>query len=265
LNDLDKARAIATKMQFWLSQNDALKDDRSSGYARFKGQWLNSTGKIAEAEGHKTDAIAYYTQAIATGAVDPDAAKHSRALWDELGGTEQGWNFATARPLRPKPPSPAPTGANVISRLGGWNEVGKPLPAMNLHDVAGATWTLQNFQGKRTFINVWATWCSPCQEELPHLQKLYELAKDRDDIQVVTLNIDADPGLVQPFLAANHYTFPVVMSAGPYVGSFTGPVTVPQNWLVDPVPVLLKKSLGFDIGNANWPADMLENLARTSK
>ena len=76
---------------------------------------------------------------------------------------------------------------------------------------------------------VWATWCGPCRDELPSVQKLYDLVKNRSDIQVITFNADQDPGLVEPFLAANHFSFPVLMSALDYAaGQAVGEVGIPS-------------------------------------
>jgi thiol-disulfide isomerase/thioredoxin len=62
----------------------------------------------------------------------------------------------------------------------------------------------------RLLINVWATWCGPCQAELPKLEKLYEKVKDRSDLQILTLTIDEDLGAVAPFMKEKGYTFPVL-------------------------------------------------------
>jgi cytochrome c biogenesis protein CcmG/thiol:disulfide interchange protein DsbE len=67
---------------------------------------------------------------------------------------------------------------------------------MNLQDMLGKSWTLASLKGKSTFVTVWATDCAPCMEELPDVQKLYELSLKHDGIQVITLNVDGNPGEV---------------------------------------------------------------------
>ncbi|HEV1284509.1 MAG TPA: hypothetical protein VNU44_04335 [Bryobacteraceae bacterium] len=79
---------------------------------------------------------------------------------------------------------------------------------------------------------------------------------------MITLNFDEDPGLVEPFLAAYHYTFPVLMSAGRYAaGHVAGELGIPQNWLVDPTVILREKSVGFDSTIPDWSTAMLDKLA----
>jgi len=257
LKDLDKARGAIATMQKWVDDNQSLEDKPSSGFSRWRGMWLNSAGKLAEAEGRKLDAIAFYTKAIGERAQDPDMAKHARALWDEMGGTKEGWDSLTTK-------KPVPARRPVVStayQFAPWKDFEKSLPEMDLRDAAGKTWTLASFQGKTTIIALWATYCSPCRDELPGVQRLYQLIKDRADIQIVTLNLDPDPGLVEPFLAANHYTFPVLMDAERYAGSLaTGSLAIPQNWLVDRRMILRQKSEGFDDKIPDWPGAMLQKL-----
>jgi thiol-disulfide isomerase/thioredoxin len=189
---------------------------------------------------------------------DPDRAKRIRPLWDETGGSAEGWAIATARMPAPaeRPPSTAPP--RVALDFNPWVKVGFALPELKLRDLAGKTWTLADLKGKTTFVNVWATWCGPCRDELPQLQKLYEAVRDRGDVQVITLNIDENPGEVEPYMRANHYSFPALLLGRSYAES-AGPIAIPQNWLVDASGTILQKSGGFD-GQADWPKRMLERL-----
>lgn len=69
--------------------------------------------------------------------------------------------------------------------------VGRPSPMFKGVDVNGKEMTLRNFRGKYVYIDMWATWCGPCQKELPFLKKLEEKYKGRN-IAFVGLSIDQD-------------------------------------------------------------------------
>ena len=69
--------------------------------------------------------------------------------------------------------------------------VGKPSPDFKGVDVNGKQMSLKDFRGKYVYIDMWATWCGPCQKELPYLKKLEEKYTGRN-ITFVGLSIDAD-------------------------------------------------------------------------
>ncbi len=69
--------------------------------------------------------------------------------------------------------------------------VGKPSPDFKGEDVNGKQMTLRDFRGKYVYIDMWATWCGPCQKELPFLKKLEEKFRGRN-IVFVGLSIDSD-------------------------------------------------------------------------
>ena len=55
-----------------------------------------------------------------------------------------------------------------------WSARDEEVAAFELGDLGGKTWTLASFAGKKVFVNLWATWCTPCRAELPYVQKLHE-------------------------------------------------------------------------------------------
>lgn len=69
--------------------------------------------------------------------------------------------------------------------------VGRPSPIFKGVDINGKEMSLRDFRGKYIYIDMWATWCGPCQKELPYLTKLEEKYKGRN-IVFVGLSIDQD-------------------------------------------------------------------------
>jgi thiol-disulfide isomerase/thioredoxin len=130
--------------------------------------------------------------------------------------------------------------------------------------LSGKTWRLKDLAGKKVFINVWATWCGPCQGELPHLQKFYEKVKDRSDIQVLTFNLDDDLGLVAPYMKEKGYTFPVLPAVSTVVTLLDG-FAIPQNWLIDPEGVWRWKQIGYGgASDGDFEQEMLARLGTMS-
>lgn len=123
-------------------------------------------------------------------------------------------------------------------------EMSKPLADFHLKDLSGKEWSLNSLKGKTVFINVWATWCTPCKWELPHIQKLFEQLKNRNDIKVVTFNIDEDPGLVAPYINKEEFSFPVIRAVD-YFFTFSDNNGIPTTWFVDRDGVIRKEERGF--------------------
>jgi thiol-disulfide isomerase/thioredoxin/outer membrane lipoprotein-sorting protein len=67
--------------------------------------------------------------------------------------------------------------------------VGQALPTIKLKDSAGKEASLQSFQGKPLLLDFWASWCAPCRESLPNLEKLYQENKEKG---LVLLSLDQD-------------------------------------------------------------------------
>ena len=76
----------------------------------------------------------------------------------------------------------------------------QPLPPLTFETLDGQPASLADFAGKVVVLNLWATWCAPCREEMPSLDRLQAQFADRD-LVVLTLSVDrAGPERVQKFL-----------------------------------------------------------------
>jgi thiol-disulfide isomerase/thioredoxin len=89
-------------------------------------------------------------------------------------------------------------------------KVGDPMPPISLPDLEGNIVDLAtNYRGKRVLINVWASWCGPCIEEMPELQR-FASAQGADGVQVVGLALDTVDG-VRDFLSRVPVSYPIVL------------------------------------------------------
>ncbi|MEA4932229.1 MAG: cytochrome c biogenesis protein/redoxin, partial [Lawsonibacter sp.] len=119
-----------------------------------------------------------------------------------------------------------------------------PAPDFTLMDQNGETHTLSDYRGKTVFLNFWATWCGPCQNELPDIQKLYEsYGSNEGDLVVLGVanpktedypnNQDKTQAEVEQFLQESGYTFPVVMDTTGEVLSAYGISAFPTTFMID--------------------------------
>lgn len=211
---------------------------------------LARRAEAAELQGHKLDALMLFRSAIDARERTPNGADAVKAgierLWGELGGTAGGLASFLEK-------AKAAEAASVS-----WERPKNPLPAFSNLDIEGKTWKLADFRGKALLINVWASWCGPCVQELPLLQKLYDDLKGRTDVALVTFNIDEDPSRAIRFMTDHKFTFPAILARETVEQMLPG-IRIPQNWFVDPSGKLQWQKIGFD-PEPNWRATILAKL-----
>lgn len=124
---------------------------------------------------------------------------------------------------------------------------GDPLPAIRLSDLDGNTVDLASIApGRPLLVNVWASWCGPCVEEMPELQR-YAQAQGQAGVQVVGLALDTPEG-VRDFLARIPVDYPILLETpGPadasvWLGNTRG--LLPYTVLVDARGRVVKQKLG---------------------
>lgn len=95
-----------------------------------------------------------------------------------------------------------------------------------------AAFELDSTAGRVVLVNFWATWCEPCEQELPAMQRLYERLP-RDRFELVAVSIDEEPEKIAGFVERYGLTFPIVMDPGKKVASAYQTMGVPESLLVD--------------------------------
>lgn len=197
--------------------------------------WLRA--EIAEVEKKPADALVFYLQAVSGLRSDENLLRSTREALKRLGASDQAL-ASLVPPKRVRPP--------VVSRPRPWTDIERQLPGASLEVAGGGRFMLaDDVKGKRTLVNVWATWCGPCVKELPELQKLHERIKGRSDVAIVAFNVDDNPGLVEPFLKENKYTFPVVYASAFWESLKLDDRGIPTNWIVDDKGVARAELRGF--------------------
>ncbi len=87
------------------------------------------------------------------------------------------------------------------------------LPAFALPDLAGKPVRLEDYRGKVTLVNFWASWCGPCRAEFPHMADLYR-SFGRDRFDIAAISDDVDSGKMRAFVAEFRPPFPILVGGG---------------------------------------------------
>jgi cytochrome c-type biogenesis protein len=112
--------------------------------------------------------------------------------------------------------------------------VGDPAPAYAARELSGADVSLVDLRGQVVLLNVWATWCVPCQEEMPALQRLYSEMKDRG-LVVLAVSVDQAGAneAVTRFTEELGIDFRVALDPALEVQRAFRTIGVPESFLID--------------------------------
>ena len=131
-------------------------------------------------------------------------------------------------------------------------------PPLQLEDLDGHAHTLHDYRGRVVVVNFWATWCPPCRDELPSLQRLWE-ALGPDGLVVLGVNVGEDADRIFFFTADYPVDFPLLLDRDATTID-TWPVRgIPTTFIIDPEGRIAYRAIGareFD------HPDILERLRR---
>jgi peroxiredoxin len=129
---------------------------------------------------------------------------------------------------------------------------GAPAPEMETLDLNGRTHRLSDYRGQVVLLNIWATWCAPCREEMPKLDRLYK-EKASEGLIVLGLSFE-ELDLQREFTAETKVSYPLLTKAGTIPEVFSTTARYPVNFLIDRQG-LLRSAPSTD--------EPFENLVRT--
>jgi peroxiredoxin len=121
-------------------------------------------------------------------------------------------------------------------------------PDFTLQDVEGNTVKAEDYLGKNPIlIDFWATWCNPCKQELPHLEKIYQTYKDKGLI-FMAISEDSPRSLskVKPYVKSKNFTGLVPLDPdGQVLRKFFGENTLPFTVLIDKTGKIARTFTGY--------------------
>lgn len=155
-----------------------------------------------------------------------------------------------------------PSGPALVENTPPLTQSGKALEIALPKYPGGEVFTLSAHRGKVVLLDVWATWCEPCADALPLYQDLATEFAARG-LEVFTINVDADPRPIAPFLAEAKVSLPVLLDPEARFAESTLKVKLmPTAFLIDKKGVVRFVHEGFDEGQlATWLSEIERLLA----
>ena len=122
--------------------------------------------------------------------------------------------------------------------------VGDLAPDFQLEDTKGNKVTLSDLRGKVVLVNFWATWCPPCIEEMPSMERLNEVIAG-DDFVMLAINTEENGRSVVPaFLEKTPYTFPILYDDKGVVQKSYGVFKFPESFIIRKDGTVAEKIIG---------------------
>lgn len=112
----------------------------------------------------------------------------------------------------------------------------------SLQDIDGESFELKNTKGHWVFLHFWASWCGPCKEEMPAVQRLADIMKD--DIKIVMINTAEDEDTIFTFLSAINVELNSLMDSDGLVTEVWKPRGLPTTFLINPKGEIKYQAIG---------------------
>jgi peroxiredoxin len=134
-------------------------------------------------------------------------------------------------------------------------------PDFDVPGIDGKRFRLADHRGKAVLVNFWATWCPPCLEEMPALERLWQRNR-QEAFVLVAVALDANTALVPPFASGHKLTFPVLLDPRMDVSNAYAVRALPTTVLIDRRGDVRAVALGPRVWDNDAAHALVRGLAR---
>jgi peroxiredoxin len=136
-----------------------------------------------------------------------------------------------------------------------------PAPPFTLTEIGGQSASLAQYKGQVVMLNFWATWCGPCQQEMPLLDQMYKKYKPAG-FTLIGVNVDKDAPPVKQLLDRKPVSFPVLLDPASQVSKAYHVDEMPSTVLIDRKGNVRFLHRGYKPGDENEYQDRIRQLIR---
>ena len=122
-------------------------------------------------------------------------------------------------------------------------KVGESAPRFDLPTLPEGAARLGDFRGQVVVLNFWATWCPPCVEETPSLEKFAEQMRP-EGVAVIGVSVDQDQTALERFVLAHRLSFPVARDPAQVLSGRYGTFIFPETYILDRSGRVAEKIIG---------------------
>ena len=136
-----------------------------------------------------------------------------------------------------------------------------PAPSFTLTTLTGQPDGLSQYKGQVVMVNFWATWCGPCQQEMPLLDQMYKKYKPAG-FTLIGVNVDKESPAVKELLARKPVSFPVLLDPANQVSKAYHVDEMPSSVIIDRKGQIRYIHRGYKPGDENDYQDRIRQLIR---
>ena len=136
-----------------------------------------------------------------------------------------------------------------------------PAPEFTLTALSGQPGGLSQYKGQVVMVNFWATWCGPCQQEMPLLDQMYKKYKPAG-FTLIGVNVDKEAPAVKEVLARKPVSFPVLLDPANAVSKAYHVDEMPSSVIIDRKGEIRYVHRGYKPGDENEYQDRIRQLIR---
>jgi peroxiredoxin len=136
---------------------------------------------------------------------------------------------------------------------------GARAPAFALPRLAGGEpVSIADLRGRVVLVNFWATWCKPCEQEMPAMERLYQALRD-EGFELLAISVDTDVDAVRRFRERLGLSFPILLDSDQRVAHAYMTFRFPESLLIGPDGVVVERY----VGGKEWDSDAyIERIRR---
>jgi thiol-disulfide isomerase/thioredoxin len=125
------------------------------------------------------------------------------------------------------------------------NQIGAPVPALKVESLAGKKIDVASYRGRVLLLDVWASWCGPCKQELPMLDAMARRLKAQG-IDVLAVSVDQERANVDKFLKGHgHWALTIAHDPAGAIAERLQPDKMPTSYVIDRSGIVRYVNAGF--------------------
>ena len=137
---------------------------------------------------------------------------------------------------------------------------GAVAPDFTLRNLNGKYVSLREQSGKVVFVEFWASWCPPCRNSMPEVEKIYDQFRDQN-VAVYGINLETDAQAVKKFVSKRGIRYPVLMGDKKVAADYRVS-SIPVFFIIGPDSRIKKKYTGYRPGMEEEWASEIRNLLK---